>query len=81
MAIRITSVLLFNIYAPTNELERDRLFRDLAALQLDHKGPIFMGGDFNCCLHPRLDRSNQATAASHYSTAPDARSTSGGFLP
>lgn len=53
---------LLNVYALVERRVREQLFTALASLPIDGD-PIMVGGDFNCCLHARVDRSNTATAS------------------
>lgn len=57
--------LLINVYAPHEQVKRERFYQDLTILALSRNGPVIMGGDFNCCLHPTLDRTLQRTADKH----------------
>ncbi|TYZ58001.1 hypothetical protein PybrP1_008313 [[Pythium] brassicae (nom. inval.)] len=41
---------------------KEQLFADLAGALSGHSRLVLLGGDFNSCLHPAHDRSNQATA-------------------
>ena len=55
MAVVVDSVLLVNIYAPTDRHERERLFRQMRQWpwpQLE----VVLFGDFNCVQSPHLDR-------------------------
>ena len=57
IAIRGETVLVVNVYAPTGKAEREALFKMLRYHLLEHEGSMFLGGDSNCTLAPRLDRS------------------------
>ncbi|CEG39023.1 Endonuclease/exonuclease/phosphatase [Plasmopara halstedii] len=59
MDIRGESALLFSVYAPTNRNQREALVTALGERKLEHDGPVFIGGDFNCTVSPRTDRSYQ----------------------
>ncbi|CEG41232.1 Endonuclease/exonuclease/phosphatase [Plasmopara halstedii] len=69
MDIRGESALLFNVYAPTDRDQREALFTALGELKLEHDGPVLIGGDFNCTVSPRTDRSYQPTANDQFSPA------------
>lgn len=69
--------IIVNIYAPTNKEARERLFNQLATLRVSASVLVLVGGDFNCCLYPATDRSNQLTATTHGSNA---SFLSGGWL-
>ncbi|KAF1318321.1 reverse transcriptase, partial [Globisporangium splendens] len=60
-----TEWLLVNVYAPIPKSQREALFAELVGVLAQHDGPILVGGDFNCLLHPKVDRSNQHQAAAH----------------
>lgn len=51
-------VLLVNIYAPSQRTEREAFFKQLECWDLSFDGLTFVGGDFNCTLHPDFDRSH-----------------------
>ena len=61
MAVQITfrskTVLVVNVYSPSGKAEQEALFEMLRHHLLEHEGPMFLRGDFNCTLAPRLDRS------------------------
>lgn len=59
------TLMLANIYAPTDRALREAFYQRLAQLPMQHTGPILCGGDFNCTLHPMADRSLQRTALAH----------------
>jgi hypothetical protein len=58
-----------NIYAPTDTARREQFFQYLLGLQVRHRGPVLVGGDFNCTLHPLMDRSNHRSTAVRTSEA------------
>ena len=61
MAFSIThqeeSILVINVYSPTDKGDLEDLFDYLRHQIAEHYGLVLMGGDFNCTLHPRIDRS------------------------
>ena len=73
MAVRITTqgetVLVVNVYASSGKAEREAFFEMLRHHLLGHDGPMFIGGDFNCTLVPRLDRSFVSPPGRHDSVA------------
>lgn len=40
-------------------------FARLEASKLGFDGPVFVGGDFNCTLHPSFDRSHPGSQSAH----------------
>jgi endonuclease/exonuclease/phosphatase (EEP) superfamily protein YafD len=60
-------VLVVNVYAPHVESEREAFYKSLSECELQHDGPVVIGGDFNCTNHPTIDRSYQPTAGDHCS--------------
>ncbi|TYZ57622.1 hypothetical protein PybrP1_006187 [[Pythium] brassicae (nom. inval.)] len=63
------SLLLINLYAPTDHASREPLFKILTEVVLVHDGPALVGGGFNCTIHPGADRPYDRAAAAHYSPA------------
>ena len=61
MAVRAihmdSTILVINVYAPTDKSEREGLFDFLRRALVSYEGPVVLGGDFNCTLNPHLDRS------------------------
>ena len=49
---------MINVYAPTCPKEKLLFFRSLKhhLNNLESSTPIFLGGDFNCTINPKLDR-------------------------
>ncbi|KAF1336803.1 reverse transcriptase, partial [Globisporangium splendens] len=64
-----TPVLLINCYAPSGMVGREALFNSLRDLELQHDGPVFCGGDYNCTLLGAADRSYTPTVKHHDSGA------------
>lgn len=56
-------MMLANVYAPTDRIEREQLFSSIGQYVSGHAGPLLMGGDINCTIHPSVDRTNPTTAA------------------
>ena len=54
-----------NVYAPTGKAEREALFEMFQHHLLEHEGPMFLVGDFDCTLSTRLDRSFVSPPGSH----------------
>ena len=73
MAVRVSlmgeTVLVVNVYAPSTKHEREALFSSLQLLLEGYEGPMCVGGDFNCTLEPRLDRSFVSPPGRHDSLA------------
>ena len=73
MAVQLTllgeTVLVVNVYAPSVKTEREAMFDSLLLLLQEYDGPMFVGGDFNCTLEPRLDRSFISPPGRHDSLA------------
>ena len=67
--IRGETVLVVNVYDPSRKAERKALFEMLRHHLLEHEGPMILGGDFNCTLAPRLDRSFVSPPGRHDSLA------------
>lgn len=61
--------VLVNVYAPTSRAEREALFAHLQKILSHVQEPIVIGGDWNCTLHPSLDRSYETTRNNHESPA------------
>ncbi|CAI5712600.1 unnamed protein product [Peronospora destructor] len=59
------TVLVVNVYAPSDKSEREAFFEMLRHHLLGHNGPMFMEGDFNCTLVPWLDRSFASPPGRH----------------
>ena len=61
MSARIThqkeSILVINVYSPTEKGDWEVLFELLRQQVANHGGPVLMGGDFNFTLHPRINLS------------------------
>ena len=73
MAVRIThqeeSIRIINVYAPIAKGDREDLFEFFRQNVAEHGCPVLMGGDFNCTLHLRIDRSYVTPADRHDSLA------------
>ena len=54
---------------PSGKAEQEALFEMLRHLLLEHERPMFLGGNFNCTLAPRLDRSIVSPPGRHDSLA------------
>ncbi|CAI5702020.1 unnamed protein product [Peronospora effusa] len=67
--MKLEDVLVVNVYAPSGKTEREAFFEKLQHHLLEHMGPLFVGGDFNCTLGPRLDRSFLSPPGRHDSQA------------
>lgn len=63
------ATLLLNVYAPHEPKHREAFYATVERLRFIHDGPTLFGGDFNCTLYPRLDRTLDRTAGSHDSLA------------
>ena len=61
MAVQLThlgeTALAVNVYAPSVKTEREAMFESLLLLLQAYDGPMFVGGDIDCTLEPRLGRS------------------------
>ncbi|KAJ0408791.1 hypothetical protein ATCC90586_005542 [Pythium insidiosum] len=64
------TVLILNVYAPTEQRDREAMFHAIAMTEQPAR-PTLIGGDFNCTNFPELDRTYQKAAASHRSAALD----------
>ncbi|KAJ8530475.1 hypothetical protein ON010_g14437 [Phytophthora cinnamomi] len=60
---------IVNIYATINRWKREQPFSQLSTFQRPSHGTILLGGDFNCTLHPHLDRTYGPDASAHDSPA------------
>ena len=69
ITIRGETVLVVNVYAPTDKAEREALFEMLRHHLLEHEGPMFLGGKLNCTLAPRLNCSFVSPPGRHDSLA------------
>ena len=58
-------VYLVNIYAQVIRDEKERLFYSPGALEIAAGTHVYMGGDLNCTLYGRRDRSFSPTAFDH----------------
>ena len=57
LKLLVESVLAVNVYAPSVKTEQKSMFESLLLFLQPYDGPMFVNGDFNCTLEPRLDRS------------------------
>ena len=73
MVVRTThmdsTILVINVYAPTDKSEREGIFDFLRRTLVSYEGPVVLGGVFNCTLNPHLDRSCKTTTGRHDSPA------------
>ena len=63
------TLLVVNIYALSARTDRDICFEMLRNHLQDYVGPVLIGGEFNCTLGPRLDRSFVSLPGRHDSVA------------
>ncbi|TYZ65277.1 hypothetical protein PybrP1_001597 [[Pythium] brassicae (nom. inval.)] len=61
------TLLLVNVYAPTDHDAREFLFTLLGDVLQARDGPVLVGENFNCTIIPAEDRTILKTAASHFS--------------
>lgn len=64
-----TTILFIRVYAPHRRGQREAYYRRLGNLDLPVVDKIVVGGDFNCTMDPRLDRSWLRKVSSHDSPA------------
>ena len=73
MAVRITIISEpipeVKIYATSDLPAQQVLFNRLLRLLMESDGPVFMEGDFECTLYPRLDHSLVSPPFRHDSSA------------
>ena len=73
MAVQITiggaTVLVVNVYTLSGKAEREALFEYFRHYLLEHNDPMFLGGNSDCTLAPRLDRSFVSPPDRHNSLA------------
>ncbi|GMF44360.1 unnamed protein product [Phytophthora fragariaefolia] len=62
-------VIIFNCYAPNDKSEQDMYFTQLQEIPVPEDVKLFVGGDFNCTLNERCDRSYQPLSGTHDSPA------------
>ena len=67
--IRGETVLVVNVYDSSGKAEQEALFEMIRHHLLEHEGPVFLGGDFNLMLAPRLERSFVSPPGRHCSLA------------
>ncbi|POM79844.1 Reverse transcriptase, partial [Phytophthora palmivora] len=58
-------IIVANVYAPIDRTQREELFKALGELPFPAHGRVLLGGDFNCTLDARLDRTYAAAGANH----------------
>ena len=73
MAVRIRimdgTLLVVNVYAPSAKTDREFFSEMLQNHLQDYVGPMLRGGDFECTLVPRCDRSFVSPPGRHDSLA------------
>ena len=73
MAVQLTildeTVLVVNVYGVSVKTELESLFESDLLLLQEYDEPMFIGGDFDCTLEPRLDRSFISPPGRHDSLA------------
>ena len=62
-------ILVVSVYSRRDKPAREALFDRLLHLLIGYDGMVVMGGDFNCTLVPRLDRSFTSIPDRHDSLA------------
>jgi exonuclease III len=75
-----TQMLYICVYAPHQYGPREQFYRGLQRITLPRHDRILMGGDFNCTLDPRADRSHVLSRSNHESEALRALATFWGLV-
>lgn len=63
------AVTMVNCYAPSDVSARGTFFTSLLEVKFKHRGPLFVGSDFNCTLDDVADRSYDTHNSDHDSKA------------
>ncbi|CAI5703594.1 unnamed protein product [Peronospora effusa] len=63
------TIFVVSLYAPSDKTAKEGVFEMFRHHLLGHDGPLFAGGNFNCPLRPRIDRSFVSLPGRHDSQA------------
>jgi hypothetical protein len=79
-AARRRDGVIYCIHTPHQHGPREDFYWDLFSIELPSRSRLLVGGDFNCTLDPRLDRSHFRERSGHESTALGALLTRWGLV-